>query len=396
MAVVAGVGVTADPDSYTAGRQAAQTALQQLGAAPPRLLLAFTTEQYDQAAVVRGLNDAAAPCPVLGCCTGGLISAEGIVPQGVGALALGGDLDAALAIAPGLSTRPEQSTTLVGEQLEAHVSVDSERHSFALVFTDGLTAALTMDEALVSTAALLGPLCPIFGGAAGDSLNYGHTTLFVNQEVMSDALAVAVVSTTAAFGVGVRHGWRPIGQRLMITASRGNIIDELDGKPAIEVYRRLLPEHTLTTENFRAISRFHPIGFPQLNGEYLVRLPIALTPEGGIACLGTLPSHSIAHLMEGEPASLLDAAAIAAQRAMDGLEGRTPVAAIVIDCVTRPPLLGATPLLGGRSHEEIERIRAVIGLTTPLLGMYSFGELAADDGPPNFHNKTVAVCVIGG
>jgi hypothetical protein len=57
--------------------------------------------------------------------------------------------------------------------------------------------------------------------------------------------------------------------------------------------------------------------------------------------------------------------------------------------VTRPPLLG------DKTATEITRIRDVLGHETPMIGMYSFGEFAADGAPVAFHNKTIAICAIG-
>ncbi|RRR70666.1 MAG: hypothetical protein EI684_12985 [Candidatus Viridilinea halotolerans] len=390
MGILAGVGASTHVDSATAGGSAVREALDNL-AVPARLLVVFTTEHYDHALVLDAIHAAARATPLLGCCTGGLITPAGILPVGVGVLALGGDeFEVALAIAPGLSTTPTASAEAVAETLEAaHLDPEGERNNVALVFADGLTGSLAMDTAIQSAAAVLGPLCPLFGGAAGDSLNYGHTVLFAGDRIMSDAFVAAQISTSAPIGVGVHHGWRPASRRMAVTRSTGNLLYELDGRPAIAIYRELLPEETITEANFREISRFHPLGFVQAGSEPLVRLPLAVTDEGALSCVGTLPGDAFAYIMQGDPASLIEAAAYAAERAMVALEGNPPAVAIIINCVTRPPLLGE------QRHTELERIRAVIGANTPFLGMYSFGEIAAADGPPAFHNKTVAVCVLG-
>jgi hypothetical protein len=389
MSILAGVGASTLTDSTAAGHAAIHTALANLGGSP-RLVIVFTTEDYDHSAVLEVIRSTAGETALIGCCTGGLITPDGIMPAGVAVLALGGDgLELALAIAPGLSTTPVASAEQVAEQIEAELSPDASRQNLTLVFADGLTGPLAMDSAIQSAAAVLGPLCPLFGGAAGDNLNYGHTVLFANDRILSDAIVAALISSEAPIGVGVRHGWRPASRRMAVTRSDGNLLYELDGRPAIAIYRELLPEVTITAENFRMISRFHPIGFVQARGEPLVRLPLAVTTEGALSCVGTLPGDSFAYIMEGDPESLLAAAAAAAEQAMLGIGNHPPAAAIIINCVTRPPLLGE------QSQAEVERIREVLGAETPFIGMYSFGEIAAVDGPPAFHNKTVAVCVLG-
>ncbi|KAB8145644.1 hypothetical protein F8S13_00730 [Chloroflexia bacterium SDU3-3] len=387
MSLIAGAGLSAIGDSQRAGAAATEQALAALGGVPPKLLIAFTTEQHDQAKAVRGIRAAGGGAPMIGCCSGGLITAEGHTPSGVAVLALGGELEVALSIASGLSTAPTASGEQAAEALEPLLACAEGQHNLALMFADGLTGAMAMDSALSSISAVFGPLCPILGGAAGDNLNFGHTSLFANDVIENDAVALALLRTGASLGYGVHHGWKPTGRRLVITASEGNIIHEFNGRPAFEVYRQQIAQlgHA---EQLHTVSRFHPIGFPQMGGEYLVRLPFGVTDQGGIKCIGALPSHAIAHIMEGDPGSLVEAATVAAQQAMRGVEGK-PVAALVFDCVTRPPLLGE------RSSEELARIREVVGQDVPLVGMYSFGEFASAEGAPSFHNKTIVVCVIG-
>lgn len=391
MTILAGSGSSNLDDAYEAGRHAAAAAVAPLHGRTAGLALVFTTDDYDQAAVLRGCRAITGSTGLIGCCTGGLITRQGILSAGVAVLALAGDdLEVTLAMEPGLSARPALAAEGVAEQLEMRLPPHgSGKTGLALTFTDGLTGALAMDEAIQTATTVLGPLCPLFGGAAGDSLKYDRTSLFIDDQIANDAIAMALLSISAPIGIGVRHGWDAMGQQTVITRSAANVIYELDGRPALDAYRDLFPDQQITVENFREFTRYHPIGFPQANGEFLVRLPLDVSPDGSIACVGMLPSHAIAHIMRGDPESLLAAARLAARRAVAALEGQEPAAAIVIDCVTRPPLLGES------TSAEICAIREVLGEQTPIIGMYSFGEIAADDGPVCFHNKTVAVCVIG-
>jgi hypothetical protein len=391
MSILAGSGHSSLDDAYQAGRAAAAAALTPLNSHAPRLTIAFTTDNYDQAQVLSGIRSVIGGAPLIGCCSGGLLTPQGIVSTGAAVLALyDEDLDVTLMMAQGLGASPALAAERVAEQLEAKIEPFQEgRHNLALMLIDGLTGALSIDTALETTTSILGPLCTVFGAAAGDSLKFGQTSLFSNDQICGDAISAALVTTAAPIGIGVRHGWMPIGRPLAITRSEANVIYEFEGKPALDVYRELFPAQDITAESFRDITPFHPIGFCQANGEFLVRLPYQANADGSIACLGMLPPHSLAHIMRGTPESLLDAAQAAAECALEGLGGKDIAAAIVIDCVARPPLLG------DQTSTEVERIRAVLGETTPFIGMYSFGEIAADEGPACYRNKTVAICAIG-
>lgn len=391
MTVFAGSGLSCHADSYQAGRQAAEAALAALPVRPAGLLLAFTTDHYNQPDAVRGIRDVGVPAALMGCCTGGLMTAQGNIDQGVAVLALQAEgLQAALVLRPNLSMQPRQVGEAAAEAVEAWLPPwHSGKQAVGLVLADGLLGAIGMDQALQGAAAVFGPFCPLVGGAAGDNLGYAQTSVFVNDQIVGDSFALGMISSAAPVGIGVRHGWRPIGRQFVITRSAGNMIYELDGKPAFQGYRDLFPGEEITPENFRTFTRYRPIGFPQMGSEFLVRLPRRLHPGGAIECVGSLPESAVATIMQGDPASLVAAAEEAARQAVAALGGRRPAAAIIIDCVTRPPLLGA------EVQTEISRMLDVVGPATPMIGMYSFGEIAAADGPVAFHNKTVVVCVIG-
>lgn len=391
MTIIAGSGSSRHTDAYQAGRLAAEAAVAPLQGRVPRLIIVFTTEPFEQTDVLRGIRAITGTAALIGGCSGGLMTAQGVDPAGVAVLALAGDdLEVALALEPGLSSQPHLTAERAAEQVEDHLAEEeSNRQSTALLFTDGLTGMLAVDMALQSATAVLGPLCPIVGGAAGDNLHYQQTYLFADEQIADDAVALALLTSSAPIGIGVRHGWKPVGRRLVITRSSGNIIYEIDGRPALDIYRDLFPQANITEETFREFTRYHPIGFPQLGEEFMIRLPLEVHPDGSIACAGMIPENAIAQIMAGSPDSLLDAAEAAATQAVAALAGSPIAAAIVIDCVTRPPLLGV------EVGTELTRIQAIVGQDTPLIGMYSFGEVAAAEGPVCFHNKTVVVCAIG-
>ncbi|NJP05051.1 MAG: GAF domain-containing protein [Chloroflexaceae bacterium] len=387
----AGSGASNSPDAADAGRCAAMEAIAALQHRPAQAALVFTTDQYDQTAVVRGVGEVVGSARIIGCCTGGLITNRGGMASGVAVLTLAGDdLEVLTAFAAGLCEQPAQTATRVTEPLlKAIPPTESEKRATVLLFTDGLTGGLSVDAALQHIADTLGPLCSLVGGAAGDNLAYDQTTLFVHDALGGDAIALMLLVSAVPVGIGVHHGWTPMGRHMVVTRSERNMIYELDGRTPLDMYRELLAPQEITPENFRTVTRYHPIGFPRANGECLVRLPLNVHPDGSIECIGMLPEHAIVHIMQGQPDSLRDAARYAARHAVAQLGGVAPAAAMVINCVTRPPLLE------GEAEAELAAIREELGYDTPLIGMYSFGEFAADEGPVAFHNKTVAVYVIG-
>lgn len=390
MTVLASSATSRADNSYEAGHQVATQVLTSLQGTMPEIFITFITEQYNQSEVLHGICSVTGSVPLIGCCAGGVIGGEGILKKGVGLLALhGAGLQTQVALQTGLRQLPGPTATRAIEQIEAYLPGPADKQSATvLVFSDGLTGGATIDEALQSAYAMLGPLCPIVGAAAGDDLHFQKASVFVNDQVVDDGFAVALVRSSTPLGIGVCHGWHPIGPRLVVTRSERNIAYQFNNQPAFDVYRQVLPELELTLESFHEKVHFYPLGLPQVNGAFLVRVPVQAHPDGSIEFLADLPENTVANILEGSRETLLQAAQDAACRAVEALGGRPPAAALIVDCASRPPLLGDAVTA------EIEQIRAVLGHTTPILGMYSLGEIAPNAGVVAFHNKTVVVCVI--
>lgn len=385
MTTHAATGASQIEHSYDAGFAAAQQACTQLAPHSPTCLIAFTTDAYDQAAVVQGIRAASQQAPLIGCCAGGIISNAGTYTHGVVLLALASDdLKLDLSLVAGVKADPGRVADQLADQLEAVLDNPSNQQA-ALMLVDGLAGTLT-DFVQHATAAF-GPLCPLVGGGAGDSFQFKQTYQFVNDQVISDGAAVGLLQSPTPMGIGVQHGWEPAARGLVVTRSEGTIIYELDGRPAFAVYQELFPD--LTVENFGRFVIDHPIGLPQINGEFLIRDPLRTHPDGSIECIASVPKNVVAHIMHGSHETLFNAAQLATKRALAALNG-PPAALIIFDCVSRLAMLGEA------AATEVQRIREVAGLDVPVVGMFSFGEIAAaETGGALFHNKTVVVYAIG-
>ncbi len=391
MPILAGSGASRCDDAYDAGVSAASDALLALGSQEPTLVIAFTTDRYNADDLVRGIRSVTGAAPLIGCSAAQGICNSDLLRDGVAVLALGGsDLDVTVALATGLSKQVGQLGEWLEEQLDGNLlSFQDDTHMVALMLHDGLTGQLVIDTILQEVASLLGPMCPLVGGGAGDSMRFQRVTQFVNDQIANDALALALLCSKAPIGIGVRHGWTPDSRGLVVTRSEHNIVYELDGKRAIDAYREIFPTEDLPVDNFGLFGLTHPLGLAHLRDEYLMRVPLRTRPDGAIECGGNVPENSMVYTMQSTHDSLLSAAQAAARQAVDGLGGRPAAAALVFNCVTRPMILGDD------TQTELDVIRSIIGAETPIVGMTSFGEIATDGGLTAVQGITVVVCVIG-
>ena len=385
MTMLVGSGTSHLDDAYQAGATAARQAVLPLGNHSPRLVLAFTAARYDQAAIARGIRSVTGDVPLMGCGAGGVIGTDGPDLNGVNVVAFyAEDMDVNIAVDSGVRDQPAHVAERVADQLERYLPPPTaDRYAAALVLADGLSGSLA--EAVQSATSVLGPLCPLVGGGAGAL----HPNQFVNDATYDDAIAIALLTTSAPIGVGVYHGWTPAGQGLVVTRSRHNMVYELGGRSAFEAYVELFPDEDLTPTTLYEFARLHPIGLPQVNGEFLIRDPVNTFANGAMECAASVPENAIAHIMQADPATLPTAAESATRRAIAKLGGRPVAAVLIFNCVTRQIMLGDA------IKAEVDLIRGIIGPDTPIGGMFCFGEIAAGEvGPSTFHNKTVAVCAI--
>jgi hypothetical protein len=380
------IGVSHQKDSRRAGIEAAAQALSDLDGQADLLIL-FVSDDYDPLTVLQGVRSVTGPVPLIGSCATGIITPSGILPAAVAVMALCSEaLRVAVTATEGGLDSPRFAGERLAETLLQHLPADRTERPYAVVLTLENFASPLATEVIQGATDMLGPLCPLIGGADG------HRFRFLNDRLVADELVAALLCSSQPISVGVAHGWRPCGRPLVITRSIGNLICELDGQPAFEVYRQIWSSEApdLTPEKFPAFAAAHPFGLPQINSEYLIRDPYLVHPSGAIECAAVVPENSVASMMMGDPHALLAAAQTAAERAMEGLAGHPPAAAIVFDCISR------LQYLRDEATAEMERIRDVIGRETPLIGIFSYGEIA----PPSssrltvLHNKTVVICTL--
>lgn len=203
-------------------------------------------------------------------------------------------------------------------------------------------------------------------------------------------------------GVGVRHGWIPIGPPMKVTRSEGAVVHELDGRPAISIYEDYFAEKAgeLRKEPLARLAITYPLGLklPDLD-EYLIRDPITVDEHGAITCAAEIPQGSEIRLMIGSKEKAIDAARDAAQKLMRDFQrvGASPKVLLIFNCIAREKLYG------DRAKEEIAAIGEVIGKNVPLLGFYTYGEQAPIGGEiqdtakikSQFYNETIVLFALG-
>jgi hypothetical protein len=247
----------------------------------------------------------------------------------------------------------------------------------------------------------LGEHFPVVGGAAGDDFEFKKTYQYLNDKVYSGAVIGLGLKGDFKMGIGVKHGWIPIGTQRRVTKSSGSVLHELDGRPAISIYEEYFgPEQAaeLKSETLAKLAITYPLGMRVVGSdELLIRDPITVDKNGSITCAAEIPEGADIRLMIGSREEAVKVAQEAAAKAVSELEGSAPKAVIIFNCIAR------NKLFGERSGDEIEAIQKAVGKEVPLIGFYTYGEQAPLGGEVRniekcnaaFHNETVVIVVLG-
>lgn len=379
-----GVGVSRERDAHAAGVGAATEAVT---GPQPQLLVVFASDDHDLPALVAAVTGVAPDVPLVGCSTAGELSDVGAGDTGVVVSAFGGG---------GFTIETAVARDVSGGLHDAGVTaaaagsaVAASPHRALLLLTDGLAG--DQQEIVRGAYSALGAGTRLVGGCAGDGLRMQQTHQFHGDEVLTDAVVAAAIGSDAPIGIGVEHGWRPVGERLLVTASTGNRVLRINDRPALDIYLEVVdaPEAAHTdTEAFTRFAITHPLGLERRTGTEVRFIGGADFEDRSLQCIANVPQGELAWVMEGDEQSVLDATIGACAAARDQLGPQPPKGLLVFDCIARRGVLGDDHL-----DTEVGRIRDAFP-DTPLAGFYTYGEFARLEGTRGFHNQTLVVMAV--
>lgn len=276
----------------------------------------------------------------------------------------------------------------VGVRLVRALPADGLRH--VLIFADGVSVN---GSALVRGAASALPTgVAVTGGLAADGDRFAETCVGLDgAPAAGQVAAVGLYGDRLRIGVGTRGGWGRFGPDRRVTRASGNVVHELDGEPALALYRRYLGDFA---HELPASALLFPLGLVDADGEIgVVRTVLGIDDvEGTMTFAGDVPEGATVRFMKASHERLIDAAGDAAAAACDGTTaaGRADALALLVSCV------GRRWVLGQRVEEELEAASDALGAGAVVAGFYSYGELApvAAGGACELHNQTMTITTL--
>lgn len=405
MSMYVGAGLSTEKDPVLAAREAARLAGIDIHGEKIDLAIAFSSIDLSYPVLLKTLSASLGHhVPIIGASGAAVISNQGIAKHGLAVMLLslsqGASFNAASVKEIKTKTALNAGKELGEKLLDGFKDI---RRVLGLTFSDGL-----MDEGSNFIQGLqekLGRSFPLVGASAADNMRFLKTYVYYNQEVLNDSAIGVIFGGKLTFGLGIKHGWKPLGKPRTVTKSQGNIIYEIDGGPAVKIYEEYLARNLSDLKKeLKYISILYPIGmYLSEEKEYLLRNIISIEDNGALRLQGNVNTGSSIRLMIGTKESCLAATRQALEeikknrlsQTADSAKGETNNFALVFNSVSRYILLRRD------ANKELEIIKTGLGENTPIIGLYTYGEQAplmavSYQGQAYFHNQTIAIIKVGG
>lgn len=275
------------------------------------------------------------------------------------------------------------SSTEAGRSLAHQLAGPDLVHVFVL--SDGLK--VNGSELVAGLSAALPSHVSLTGGLSGDGARFERTHVCLNGfDGLPRVAAVGFYGTRLHVSSASMGGWDTFGPERRVTGSKGNVLFELDGQPALDLYEQYLGDHAATLP---ASGLLFPLSIRMRREDTaIVRTILAIDRAArSLTFAGDIPNGAYAQLMRANFERLVEGAEGAARNCHPRSAGQSPDLAILISCV------GRKLVLKQRVEEEVESVSEVLGPSTPLTGFYSYGEISpfTPSARCELHNQTMTI-----
>ncbi|MCB1774621.1 MAG: FIST C-terminal domain-containing protein [Gammaproteobacteria bacterium] len=240
-------------------------------------------------------------------------------------------------------------------------------------------------------AGAIGKHVPITGGLAGDDGAFVDTAVLTPSGTFNDGVvAVGLYGDRLRVGHGSFGGWQPYGPARRVTRCDGNILHELDGEPALNIYKNYLGDYARDLPASGLLFPFEMLGSDH-DQTGLIRTILGIDEAtGSLVLAGDIAPNGYLRLMHATTDGLTDGAARAAETAAADFAGEVDLA-LLVSCV------GRKLVMGDLVEDEVEAVTEHIGGQTVVTGFYSYGEISPFSNTTDckLHNQTMTVTFIG-
>ncbi|MEV6303432.1 FIST N-terminal domain-containing protein [Actinoplanes sp. NPDC051861] len=384
-----GSGTSSLDDAAAAGAQAAGAALAALDGASPGLVIVYASIRYDLSELLAGVRGITGDTPLVGASTSGQFTDGEYLPPGtsVSVMVLGaGHYRFGTAAVTGMGADAlAAGRDLARNAVEA--AGEPSPHSALLVLADGVTG--DMQQLLNGIYRVTGARVPVLGGAAGDDRTFTGSSVLHGGDVLRNAAVAVCIGSDRPLRVVAAHGWRSQDLPMMVTSVDGLIVDEIDGRAAIEVFNEVVEKDKRARRQYLgaawdASKGSHALGLIEPDGTQLVRAVVE-GEDGKLRTFTPLPEYCAVQIVSASQDELLDVSDQVVEDALRDVPA--PAVMLMFSCI------GRIDILDDRAPEEPARLHKAAG-DVATFGFYTYGEFARTTGVAGYHNATIAALAL--
>lgn len=385
MSTKIGVSFSTSSNSGDAGREMAQTAMNKAGTGKASLALVFASTEHDSESLLRGVKSVIGNnCVIAGGTSAGVITNDYLGYEGfhAGIMVVSDDeTEFRTVVVENINNDEYRAGKEMGRKLSFIKSYDDP--ALLLIYDSIPNPPTPLNMFYQATPILSGigeelgrmPSIAGVGIVAGAGMNMKKTELWDNRMIYRDSLMSLVLNGNIRLDTAIMHGCKPASDYHRITKASGNMIIEVDNRPAIDVAAEYLGNSELTDWKKATflitlgVNRGDKYG-PFMEENYVNRLVLAVDEETGAISLmeGDLKEGDDFQFMRRSIET--DMISKTAKQLLNSLKEKEPLFAFYISCI------GRIKRYFGTEKEEAEEIQATIGSGIPLLGIYSGVEIA--------------------
>jgi hypothetical protein len=271
----------------------------------------------------------------------------------------------------------------------AHTALQKfDNPAFIICSTSMRTDGTMLDgETLIrNIEKVTGPQVNMFGGMAGDDMTFKGTYVFTADQTTGYGIAALVLNEDKISMHGVAlSGWKPLGLSKTITKCRKNLLYEIDGKPALEMYLRFLGEDFTSTEDqtkfFDSVGLHYPLQIERSGREPMMCNPMGYNKEENALVLESDVEEGSCFRFSTPPDFDIVETVVAKANEIRTRANTDADAVLIFSCASR---LSA---LGPMAQQENNGLASV--WKAPMAGFYTYGEFGrAINGKHEFHSTT--------
>lgn len=280
--------------------------------------------------------------------------------------------------------KPEDSFH-AGSQLSKGLYADNLKH--ILILSDG--QSVNGSELVKGISENLPESVTVTGGLAGDGDRFEQTYVIDENGYPKSGIvsAIGLYGDHFQIAYGSAGGWTPFGIERKVTRSEGNILYEIDGSPALELYKYYLGDNV---KNLPSSALLFPINMRvNANSEGVVRTILNVNEkDNSLIFAGDIPNNSLVQLMKSTSHKLIDGAEQAANITLEQ-NNEIPELAFFVSCIGRKLVMKQL------TDEEVEIASDKLSNPT-VTGFYSYGEIAPFKTGKicELHNQTMTITTI--